>query len=112
MTTIKASCPTCGDVTLAPVEVRLVVCTVAAWSFYSFECTSCTHEVRKVATDDVIRLLRSGGIVPEHWDVPSEAIEEHFGASLTWDDVLDFTLAMSQLDDVVSEATRLPMPQL
>ena len=106
MTTIKASCPTCGDVTLTPAEVRLVVCTVPSWSFYAFECTSCTHEVRKAATDDVVRLLRSGGIVPETWEVPAEALEEHLGAPVAWDDVLDFTLALAREVDLVAEAAR------
>ncbi len=36
MTTIKASCPVCGDVDLTPAQVRLVVCTVPDWSFYAF----------------------------------------------------------------------------
>ena len=106
MTTIKASCPACGDVTLTPADVRLVVCTVPAWSFYAFECTSCTHEVRKAATEDVVRLLRSGGIVPETWEVPAEALEEHLGAPVAWDDVLDFTLALSREVDLVAEAAR------
>lgn len=106
VTTIKASCPTCGDVTLTPPDVRLVVCTVAAWSFYAFECTSCTQEVRKAATDDVVRLLRSGGIIPESWEVPAEALEERTGAPVGWDDVLDFTLALGRDVDLVAEAAR------
>lgn len=111
MTTIKASCPTCGDVNLTPDDVRLVVCTVSAWSFYAFECTSCAHEVRKAATEDVVRLLRSGGIVPEMWVVPAEALEEHTGAGIGWDDVLDFTLALGNDVDLVAEAARSVMQQ-
>ncbi len=106
MTTIKASCPTCGDVTLTPADVRLVVCTVPAWSFYAFACTACDQEVRKAATEDVVRLLRSGGIVAEAWAVPAEALEEHAGADIDWDDVLDFTLALGADVDLVAEAAR------
>ncbi len=107
MTTIKASCPACGDVTLTPDDVRLVVCTVPAWSYYAFECTECVTEIRKAATEDVVRLLRSGGIVPQTWDVPAEALEERRGSSIAWDDVLDFTLALAADDvDLVAEAVR------
>lgn len=107
MTTIKASCPTCGDVTLTPDDVRLVVCTVPSWSFYAFGCPECEDEVRKAATDDVVRLLRSGGILPEPWVVPAEALEERAGPALAWDDVLDFTLALGGDDvDLVAEAVR------
>ena len=40
MTTIKASCPSCGDVELTPQQVRLVVCSVKSWSYYAFTCTA------------------------------------------------------------------------
>lgn len=104
MTTIKASCPACGDVELTPPQVRLVVCTVAAWSFYAFGCPECTEEVRKHATEDVVRLLTTGGVPAEHWAVPAEVLEERTGATISWDDVLDFTLALDDLD-VVAAAT-------
>ena len=104
MTTIKASCPACGDVELTPAQVRLVVCTVSAWSFYSFACPVCTDEVRKHANEDVVRLLTTGGVPAEDWDVPAEALEEHAGPTIAWDDVLDFTLALERADVVAAAA--------
>ena len=92
MTTIKASCPSCGDVELTPQQVRLVVCSVKSWSYYAFVCTACHEEVRKPAGRDVVALLISGGVVAEPWNVPAEALEEHGGAVLNYDDVLDFAL--------------------
>jgi hypothetical protein len=38
MTTIKTSCPVCGDVELTPAQMRLVVCSRSEWSFYAFLC--------------------------------------------------------------------------
>jgi hypothetical protein len=105
MTTIKASCPCCGDVELTPPLVRLVVCSVADWSFYSFSCTTCHDEVRKPAGADVVKLLRTGGVVVEGWVIPAEALEEHYGPQIGWDDVLDAVLWLSDADaDVVAAA--------
>ena len=107
MTTIKASCPSCGDVELTPQQVRLVVCTVADWSYYSFNCGSCTDEVRKPAGIDVIALLQAGGVPVERWSVPAEALEEHAGPVVTYDDVLDFALWMHNADDLMAALTTL-----
>ncbi|MFP5346529.1 MAG: hypothetical protein ACLGIA_05835 [Actinomycetes bacterium] len=98
MTTIKASCPSCGDVDLTPAQVRLVVCSVESWSYYSFTCGRCQDEVRKPAVRQVVDLLRSGGVHAESWVVPAEALEEHEGPTLTLDDLLDLVLALQRVD--------------
>ena len=102
MTTIKATCPMCGDVDLTPRQVRLVVATQPGWSFYSFRCTTCRDEVRKPANEEVVTLLTSGGVVPEQWSVPAEAVETHQGPAITYDDVLDFALALDRVDRLVA----------
>ena len=98
MTTIKASCPTCGDVELTAHQVRLVVCSVRAWSYYAFSCASCLEEVRKPAGRDVVALLISGGVLAEPWAVPAEALERREGPALEYDDVLDFALWLDRAD--------------
>lgn len=104
MTTIKASCPSCGDVELTPQQVRLVVCSVKAWSYYAFTCTDCLDEVRKPAGRDVVALLISGGVIAEPWAVPAEVLEEHHGPVLNYDDVLDFALWLDSADLVAAAA--------
>lgn len=104
MTRIKASCPSCGDVELTPPQVRLVVCTVADWSYYAFHCTECATEVRKPADAEVVRLLRSGGVVAEPWQVPAEALEQHRGPALGYDDLLDFAIWLGRSDLVAAAA--------
>lgn len=104
MTTIKASCPGCGDVELTPRQVRLVVCSVRRRSFYSFTCTTCTDVVRKHAGEDVVALLTSGGVVAERWTIPAEALEEHDGAALSVDDLLDFCLLLERADLLAAAA--------
>jgi hypothetical protein len=104
MTTIKASCPSCGDVELTPQQVRLVVCSVKAWSYYAFTCTNCLEEIRKPAGRDVVALLISGGVIAEPWSVPAEVLEEHSGPALNYDDVLDFALWLDGADLVAAAA--------
>lgn len=105
MTTIKASCPVCGDVELTPAQVRLVVCTRPEWSYYAFTCTACQDEIRKPADEHVVALLVSGGVRAEQWTIPAEAMEVHQGASISYDDVLDFALALDGTDLVASLAS-------
>ena len=102
MATIKASCPTCGDVELTAGQVRLVVCTVADWSYYSFTCDQCSDEVRKPAGAEVVSLLRTGGVRAERWTVPAEALEAHDGPAIGYDDVLDFALWLEQAENPVA----------
>ena len=106
MTTIKASCPTCGDVELTAHQVRLVVCSVRAWSYYAFSCASCLEEVRKPAGRDVVALLISGGVLAEPWAVPAEALERREGPALEYDDVLDFALWLDRADLVAAAAAQ------
>ena len=102
MTTIKASCPVCGDVELKPSQLRLVVCNRSEWSYYAFTCTTCADEVRKPADEEVVALLVSGGVLAERWTIPAEALEERVGPVINYDDVLDFALAMDSVDLVAA----------
>jgi endogenous inhibitor of DNA gyrase (YacG/DUF329 family) len=105
MTTIKASCPACGEVELTSDDVTLRVCTSAPLSYYSFRCPTCQDEVRKPADDHVVSLLLSGGVRAHVWDIPAEALEPKPGPSLTYDDLLDFLLLLSRTDSLADLAT-------
>ncbi len=104
MTTIKASCPTCGEVELTPVDVRLMVCTEPSLSYYAFDCPTCAVEVRKPADEHVVQLLVSGGIPATVWEVPAEAAEVKAGARLGYDDLLDFCLLLGTTDLLAAAA--------
>jgi hypothetical protein len=108
MTTIKASCPTCGEVELTPADVALMVCSHAAMSYYAFTCPTCIEEVRKPADDHVVSLLVSGGVPAQVWELPAEALEPKTGAVLTYDDLLDFALELGATD-LLSAAAAVPV---
>ena len=104
MTTIKASCPTCGEVELKPADLSLMVCSHAPLSYYAFCCPSCLDEVRKPADDHVVSLLISGGVPATVWDVPGEALERKPGPRLDYDDLLDFALQLGTTDLLAAAA--------
>ena len=104
MTTIKASCPTCGEVELTPPDVSLLVCSSAPLSYYAFCCPTCKVEVRKPADDHIVSLLVSGGVPARVWDVPAEALEPKAGPRLTYDDLLDFALHLGVTDLLAASA--------
>ncbi len=98
MTTIKASCPACGEVELTSSDVTLMVCSHAPQSYYTFDCPKCADTVRKPADDHVVSLLMSGGVRAEVWDLPAEALEPRNGPTLNYDDLLDFALNLGESD--------------
>ena len=104
MTTIKASCPSCGEVELTPADVSLMVCSHAPLSYYAFSCPGCFDEVRKPADDHVVSLLVSGGVPANVWEVPGEALEPKDGPQLSYDDLLDFALQLGTTDLLAAAA--------
>jgi len=105
MTTIKASCPSCGEVELTHHDVRLMVCSHAPLSYYAFDCPGCVDEVRKPADEHVIALLMSGGVPATVWELPAEALEPKTGPTLDYDDLLDFVTALATTDTLAAIAT-------
>ncbi|HVM19304.1 MAG TPA: hypothetical protein VM307_05020 [Egibacteraceae bacterium] len=103
MTTIRATCPTCGEVGLTPDEIELRVDEVdSGASYYAFACPSCFGNVRKPADERVVRLLISGGVevLQAAPDAPApRRLSERFdGPRITHDDLLDFH-ALLERDD-------------
>jgi hypothetical protein len=88
MTTIKATCPDCGEIALSPKDVVLRLRT--AGSTYGFSCPGCCAYIQKRAGNRVVRLLLSGGVVPSVEDIPAEALEPRSGPPIGYDDLIDF----------------------
>jgi hypothetical protein len=103
VTTIKASCPTCGYLELRPAQLSLVICSNRpALSYYAFACMTCGDGIEKPADTEVMKLLVAGGVATEYWLIPAEALEQHDGALITYDDVLDFALSLDGVDLLAS----------
>ena len=90
MTTIKATCPTCGEVDLTAEDILLRIGGNKASNTYGFSCPTCTDFVEKPADERIVRLLLSGGVMPVLVHVPAEALEHKDGPAITHDDLLSF----------------------
>lgn len=90
MTTIKATCPGCGEVSLTAEDILLRIGSDPAANTYGFDCPDCGDFIRKPADERVVRLLLSGGVMPVMNHVPAEALENHDGPPISHDDLLAF----------------------
>jgi hypothetical protein len=102
MATIRASCPTCGDVELTTADVRVRVCIDDDRGEYSFRCPACRMMVAKRAETRTVDLLIASGVVFATWSLPAELLEARSGAPITHDDLLDFHLLLN--DDALLAA--------
>lgn len=98
LTTIRASCPTCGDVELTVADVKVRVCAADNRGSYSFRCPACAMCVVKDAEPRIVDLLVSAGVDLEVWHPPAELSEPRSGPPITHDDLLDFHALLQEPD--------------
>ena len=95
MATVRATCPTCGDVDLIPADVQVQVCSTTGAQAYSFQCPGCRVLVNKAASDHVVAALAKVGVRSVTWALPAELAEPKVGPPITHDDLLSFHLALA-----------------
>lgn len=88
--TIRASCPSCGDVELTSRDVSVQVCATNNQGSYAFRCPECAVAVSKLAEQRIVDLLVSSGVRLSVWSMPAELDEPHSGPVITYDDLLEF----------------------
>lgn len=94
--TIRASCPTCGDVELTSRDVTVQVCATNNQGSYAFRCPECTLAVSKLAEQRIVDLLVSSGVRLSVWSMPAELEEPRYGPAISYDDLLDFHLLLQE----------------
>jgi len=103
MTTIRANCPSCGDIQLRANEIVIRVCTDDDSGSYCFQCPNCQVRTAKNASRRVVDLLVSSGVKMQTWQLPDELHSHPPDApALTPDDLLDFHMLLETTTDVVS----------
>ena len=90
MTTIKVTCPDCGDIDLQPFDLELSI--APTWATYKFLCSECGEPVRKPADPEIVDLLSGAGVPTVV--IPADVLETRDGPVISYDDVLDFALAL------------------
>lgn len=96
--TIRASCPTCGDVELTSDDVTALVCADRDESSYAFQCPECLGAIVKPADSRIIDLLVASGVRLNVWSMPAELDEPRHGLPITYDDLLEFHFELQQDD--------------
>ena len=94
--TIRASCPTCGDVELTSRDVSVQVCATNNQGSYAFRCPECNIAVSKLAEQRIVDLLVSSGVRLSVWSMPAELDEPRTGDPITYDDLLEFHYQLQQ----------------
>jgi hypothetical protein len=98
VTTIRANCPSCGDVQLTADDLTVRVCADDERGSYCFRCPECLRAVAKDASRRIVDLLVSSGVRMQVWRLPAELTESRMGPPLTPDDLLDFHLLLQEDD--------------
>lgn len=103
MTTIRVSCPACGDVPLTEVDVTCLTFADDGDGQYRFVCPACDEIVVKPAHRRTLNLLAAGGCVVERFVPPLEV----FDPARQWaEPIMDVMLDVHLLleDDAAFEA--------
>lgn len=106
MATIRASCPTCGDVELTTGDVQVRVCSTNNEGAYLFSCPDCRMAVTKPAEPRIVDLLVSSGVRMSVWQLPAELNEPRNGLPISYDDLLEFHFELQRNDWFERMATR------
>lgn len=109
MATIRASCPTCGDVELTSRDVTVLVCVTNNEGSYAFQCPRCRVAVSKNAEPKIVDLLVSSGVRMNVWQLPAELDEPRTGDAISYDDLLEFHFELQQ-DDWMEKLTSVSDP--
>lgn len=113
MTTIRTTCPRCGEVDMGPASIVLAVQGETGEGSYRFLCPACLDPVEKLADRRIVALLVSAGVDFADEDLETASGSEdqgvphreyrYPGPALTQDDLIDFHFLL-QDDNLLAEA--------
>ena len=99
---VRVVCPGCGPVVLPAKELRCELEPAGANGICELSCPVCSTMVLVPAGPAAVETMRDGGAGHMSGSVPFELLEPHTGPPLSWDDVLDFKLALDGGADPLS----------
>lgn len=91
---VRVACPGCGPVVLPAKDLRCELESAGDKGICELRCPVCSTMVLVPAGPVAVETMRGGGAGHMSGSVPFELLEPHTGPPLSWDDVLDFTLAL------------------
>ena len=102
MATIRANCPTCGQVDLPAEEISLEVAGDGERGRYAFACPDCGADIARAADRKVVGLLLAAGATSHDaeapaMELPAEDRNPCPGApAFTLDDVIDLHFLLQE----------------
>jgi hypothetical protein len=91
---VRAVCPGCGPLVLPAAEFQCELEASGPKGICELRCPVCSTTVLVPAVASSVEMLWRAGAGHMSGPVPFELLESHAGPPLSWDDVLDFTLAL------------------
>lgn len=91
---VRVVCPGCGPLVVPAGEFRCELEATGTKGLCELRCPVCSAIVLVPAAASAVETLRQAGAGPMSGSIPFELLESHAGPPLSWDDVLDFKLAL------------------
>ena len=107
MASIRASCPTCGDVELKSRDVQVRTCASNGRNTYVFRCPQCALAVSKPADPKIVDLLVSNGVRLTVWQLPAELAEQKDGDIINVDDAIVLHEALQDDEEIARQLASL-----
>jgi len=99
---VRVVCPGCGPVVLPAKALRCELEAAGDKGICELRCPVCSTMVLVPAGPVAVETMRDGGAGHMTGSVPFELLEPHSGPPLSWDEVLDFKLALDCGTDFLS----------
>jgi hypothetical protein len=90
----RAVCPGCGPMVVPAAELRCELEAAGRQGICELRCPVCSTTILVPAVSPAVETLWRAGAGHMIGSVPFELLEPHAGPPLSWDDVLDFKLAL------------------
>lgn len=101
---VRAVCPGCGPMIVPAEDFRCELETASREGICELRCPVCSATILLPAAAPAVETLWRAGAGHMGGTAPFELLEPHTGPPLSWDDVLDFKLALENNSDSQPEA--------
>src|ERR1044072_4427727 len=91
---VRVVCPGCGPLVVPAAKLRCEVEAEGDRGLCELSCPVCSTTLLVRAQAAAVETMRDGGAGHITGSVPFELLEPHTGPPLSWDDLLDFKLAL------------------
>lgn len=100
---VRVTCPGCGPLVVPAADVRCELEANGSQGICELRCPICSTTVLAPAAVAAVETMRGAGAGHISGSVPFELLEIHAGPPLSWDDLLDFKLALDGRSEFLSD---------